>query len=68
MIEINCFPSLISFIIYLFCIKIFNFDFKMSSENQAVAAALEKHEKDKITKNVVINNMYEVPINIIICT
>jgi len=33
----------------------------MSSENQAVAAALEKHEKDKISKNVVINNMQEVP-------
>jgi len=55
----NCFPSLISFITYLF---------KMSSENQAVAAALEKHEKDKITKNVVISNVHEVPINIIICT
>jgi len=37
----------------------------MSSENQAVAAALEKHEKDKITKNVVINNVQEVSINII---
>jgi len=32
----------------------------MSSENQVVAAALEKHEKDKITKNVVINNVHEV--------
>lgn len=38
----------------------------MSSENQAVAAALEKHEKDKIRKNVVINSVHEVPINIII--
>ena len=37
----------------------------MSSENQAVAAALEKHEKDKISKNVVINNMHEVLKNII---
>ncbi|KAE9526974.1 hypothetical protein AGLY_013622 [Aphis glycines] len=32
----------------------------MSSENQAVAVALEKHEKEKISKNVVINNMQEV--------
>lgn len=39
----------------------------MSSENQAVAAALEKHEKDKITKTVVISNVYEVLINVIIC-
>lgn len=31
----------------------------MSSENQAVAAALEKHEKDKIRKNVVINSVHE---------
>lgn len=40
----------------------------MCSENQAVAAALEKHEKDKISKNVVINNVHEVTINIVICT
>jgi len=40
----------------------------MSSENQAVAAALEKHEKDKISKNVVIKNVHEVPIFIIIFT
>lgn len=32
----------------------------MSSENQAVEAALEKHEKDKQSKNLVINDINEV--------
>lgn len=32
----------------------------MNSENQAVEAALEKHEKDKQGKNVVINDINEV--------
>jgi len=40
----------------------------MSSENQAVAAALEKHEKDKISKNVVIKNLQEVLTFIILYT
>lgn len=32
----------------------------MSSENQAVAAALEKHEKDKQNKSLIINDTNEV--------
>lgn len=32
----------------------------MSSENQAVAAALEKHEKDKHSKHLIINDTNEV--------
>lgn len=32
----------------------------MSTENQAVAAALEKHEKDKQSKHLVINDINEV--------
>jgi len=30
----------------------------MSSENQAVAAALEKHENDKQSKNLIVNEVY----------
>lgn len=52
--------------IYCQIIQIFNFNFQMSSENQAVAAALEKHEKDKLSKNVVINNLNEVHLDIAI--
>lgn len=33
---------------------------QMSSENQAVAAALEKHEKDRQSKIAVINDINEV--------
>ncbi|CAH1707694.1 unnamed protein product [Aphis gossypii] len=40
----------------------------MSSENQAVAAALEKHEKEKISKNVVINNMQEPDLRLVTST
>lgn len=32
----------------------------MSSENQAVAAALEKHEKDKQNKNLITSDVNEV--------
>lgn len=32
----------------------------MSSENQAVDAALEKHEKEKQGKNIIINDINEV--------
>lgn len=32
----------------------------MSSENQAVEAALEKHEKDKQNKNLITCNINEV--------
>lgn len=32
----------------------------MSSENQAVTAALEKHEKDRQCKNVILNDINEV--------
>lgn len=32
----------------------------MSSENQAVEAALEKHEKDKQNKHLVISDVNEV--------
>lgn len=32
----------------------------MSSENQAVAAALEKHEKHKQSKHLIVNDTNEV--------
>lgn len=32
----------------------------MSSENQTVAAALEKHEKDKQSKHLIVNDINEV--------
>lgn len=32
----------------------------MNSENQAVAAALEKHEKDKQNKTLITNDINEV--------
>lgn len=48
--------------------KIANFYyFQMSSENQAVEAALEKHEKDKQTKNLITYDVNEVQLRIEIC-